>query len=129
MKRRSFVGALVLTVLALVSAPGGAQYVNDPPTPGIPVFVQYTLTAGAVALSDSTILNSTSIPKKLTIKNANGAANVCYLGGALVANTPTGAGIELAADQAYTFTNQMPSQIFIVGTVNAANIAFIVAEY
>lgn len=126
--RRWYIGA-ALILAALLTVPAGAQYDNQPPTPSVPVFKQYTITATATSLCSSGILDSSHIPNKVTIKNANGAANAAYIGGQTVANTPTGAGIELAADQAYTFTRQAPCEIYIVGTANAANIAFIVAEY
>ncbi len=115
--------ALALLVLGLVIGPVKAQVVQ------VPLFVQYALTAGAVPLSDSTILNTTQVARKITVKNASSGANNAYVGGELVANTPAAAGIELAAGQAYTFTNLSPASIYVVGTVNAANIAFIVAEY
>jgi hypothetical protein len=106
-----------------------ASYVQHRETPEVPKFVQYTLTASAAALSGSTLLDDTTPPKKLTIKNANGAANAVYLGGSGVTNVPAAAGIELAANQSYTFEYKSPAHIYIVGTVNAANIAFITAEY
>lgn len=95
--------------------------------PNIPIFAQYTLTASAAALSG--IIGYTQTPARLTIKNSDGAANAVFLGGATVANTPANAGIQLGPGQAWTFLDQSPARIFIVGTVNAANIAFIVAEY
>lgn len=126
MKRR-------LVILGLVGFLGiglvGAQYVVPTRQPSVPLHVQYTITATATALSDSDILNSTQAPKKLTIKNASGAANNCFLGSEVVANTPANAGVELAAGQAYTYSYQAPNEIYLVGTANAANIAFIVAEY
>jgi len=96
--------------------------------PSSPVSVQYTLTASAAALSG--ILNSGPVPpKRLTVKNAEGAANNVYLGGSNVTNTPANAGVILGAGDSYTYENQGPAEVFIVGTVNAANIAFIVAEW
>jgi hypothetical protein len=118
----------LIAALALLVMPGVAQETN-PPAASVPVFVQYTMSATATALCSSSILNNTAIPNRITVKNASGAANAVYLGGQLVANTPANAGVELAADQAYTFTRQAPCSIYIVGTVNAANIAFITAEY
>lgn len=97
------------------------------PDSNIPVFAQYTLTASAVSLSS--ILGNTFPPARLVVKNADDAANKLYLGGQTVANTPAAAGIELGAGQSYMFYDQAPAKIFIVGTVNAANIAFITAEH
>ena len=106
-----------------------ATLVRPIKNPAEPQFAQYTITATATALSDSSILNSTAIPKRLTVKNADGAANACYLGTQVVSNTPTNAGVELGAGDSYTFENKAPGGIYIVGTANAANIAFVVAEY
>lgn len=106
-----------------------ATYTAEFVEPDRPIFKQYTITATATALSDSTILGFRMSPKKLTVKNADGAANACYLGSSIVAATPAAAGIELGAGDSYTFENKAPSEIFIVGTANAANIAFICAEF
>jgi len=106
-----------------------ATYVMDVVQAAKPAFAQYTITATATSLASSGILNNKRIPSKLTVKNADGAANACYLGPQTMSNSPTLAGIELGAGDSYTFEYQAPSEIFIVGTANAANIAFIVAEY
>jgi hypothetical protein len=68
--------------------------------------------------------------RKLTIKNAAGAANKLYLGDSDVTNVPENAHVELSADQAYEYWSSEShrvntSDVYIVGTVNAANIAFI----
>ncbi len=94
-----------------------------------PRFRQYAITAVATPLSDAAILNDSRAPRKLTVKNANGAANACYLGRQDVAATPANAGVELGAGNTYTFTDQSPAAIYIIGTAAAGNIAFIVAEY
>jgi len=91
--------------------------------------VQYTLTATATPLSDSTILDSSQTARKITVKNATGAANALYIGDSNVTNAPANAGVELEAGRSYTWNYLSPSQLWIVGTVNAANIAFIEAEY
>ncbi len=99
------------------------------------LFSQYALTASAVALNDSTILG-TVLPagitkvKSLNIRNATGAANPIYGGKSNVTNTPTNAGFQIAAatDLSFgPFDNYILDlrDIFIVGTVNAANIAFL----
>lgn len=99
------------------------------------LFKQYSLTAGAVALNDSTILGAilpvgiTKV-KQLVIRNATGAANLMYGGGSAVTNVPANAGFQIAAATDRDFGPlDMYSidlrDIFIVGTVNAANIAFI----
>lgn len=99
------------------------------------LFSQYTMTAGAIALSDSTILgavlpvNITKV-KHLNIRNATGAANPIYGGKSNVTNVPANAGFQIAAATDLSF-GPFESyildlrEIFIVGTVNAANIAFI----
>lgn len=99
------------------------------------LFKQYTLTAGAVALSDATILNIIGVNTKafyLRVRNATGAANPIYLGPSTVTNVPANAGLQAAAGETielgpldiYTFDLK---EIFIVGTVAGANIAFITA--
>ena len=91
-------------------------------------------TVAATAASVSTILGLTNETgkrlKRLTIKNAKGAANNLYIGGADVTATPTNAHIELDANQSYDFSSDDgwtidPDNIYLIGTVTAANIAFI----
>lgn len=106
-----------------------ATFVRTPHPPQKPVFAQYAITATATALSATAILGDAETPRKLTIKNADGAANICYLGSQAVTATPANAGVELGAGDSYTFDYQSPTEIFIIGTANAANIAFITAEY
>lgn len=93
---------------------------------------QYALTASAVNVS--TILSLTEPADKtlkaLTIKNAKGAANNLYIGHSNVTNVPENAHIELGAGESYTFYSGegwliSTEEIYLVGTVNAANIAFI----
>lgn len=106
-----------------------ATYVMEPVDPDKSSGKQYTITATATALSSSGILNSRYPVKKLTVKNADGAANACYLGPATVTNAPANADVELGAGDSYTYHNVSPGEIYIVGTANAANIAFVKAEY
>lgn len=101
-------------------------------TRGIPVHAQYTLTASAAQLGGITWSRPIEggFPcRKLTVKNSVDAANDVYLGGEIVANTPTNAGVQLAENQAYTWNDVAPNSLWIVGTVNAANIVFIECEY
>ena len=99
------------------------------------LFGQYSLTAGAVALSDATILGAV-LPsgitkvKQLIIRNATGAANPIYVGKSNVTNAPANAGFQIAAATDYSLGPFEAyyldlRDIFIVGTVNAANIAYI----
>jgi hypothetical protein len=105
-----------------------ATLANIMPNPAGPDFVQYTITGTATRLS--TLLAAGAVPaRKLTVKNADGAANVCYLGSSNVAATPVGAGVELGAGDSFTFEEQSAGAIWIVGTAAAGNIAFVVAEY
>ena len=94
---------------------------------------QYTITATAANLTSILGLTanqpSNSI-KEVVIKNATGAANALYVGPSTVANTPADARVELAANQAWSagphdgyYLNT--DMIYLVGTANAANIAFI----
>lgn len=93
-----------------------------------PVYVQYPLTATAVALSTlGELAHETETPISITVKNASGAAASCYLGANNVTAAPANAGIELGAGQSYTFDEHSPAVIYIVGTPGAN--AYIVAEY
>jgi hypothetical protein len=95
---------------------------------------QYTLTATAATLTDALSLTGNLHFAKITIKNATGAANAAFIGNSTsLDNTPTAALMELAADQAYTFGGDgrgyySSDEIYVVGTVNAANILFITLE-
>ena len=99
------------------------------------LFSQYALTASAVALSDATILGAvlpTGITKvkQIIVRNATGAANLIYGGKSNVTNAPANAGFQITAATELIFGPFGAyyldlREIFIVGTVNAANIAFI----
>lgn len=72
---------------------------------------------------------------KVTVKNASGGTAALYAAkNSAVAATPTSAEVELAAGQAYTWGSMSGQQevdiskIYLVGTANAANIAFISLE-
>lgn len=67
---------------------------------------------------------------KISIKNADGAANALYVStSSSVAATPTGADVELGAGDSYTFGGVGElvdaGKLYMIGTANAANIAFI----
>ena len=105
-----------------------ATLVNIMPEPAGPDFAQYAVTATATRLS--TLLVAGAVPaRKLTVKNADGAANACYLGKSNVAATPANAGIELGAGDSFTFEGQSPGAVWVVGSAAAANIVFVIAEY
>lgn len=106
-----------------------ATYVQEIQHAGRPTFFQYAVTATATALSASTVLNTNRTPRRLTVKNADGAANIAYLGSSDVAATPTEAGVELGAGDSFTFEGSSPSEIYAIGTAAAANILFICAEW
>lgn len=95
---------------------------------------QYAITASPVNLTTILSLTANSPSnsiKEVVIKNAAGAANTLYVGPSTVANTPTAARVELAANQSWSagpYDSSYPlntDMIYLVGTVNAANIAFI----
>lgn len=91
---------------------------------------QYTLTASAANISTILSLAAGTKLKQLTIKNAKGAANPVYLGGSTVTNAPANAFAEIDTNTQYTIYPSDgwlidPTKVYIVGTVNAANIAFI----
>ena len=90
------------------------------------IFKKYVLTGAAAAFSVAALLNTTESPRRIVIQNASGAANEFWLGGADVA---TNAGREVVAAAEFIFENQDPAEIYIIGTVNAANIAYITAEF
>lgn len=89
---------------------------------------QYALTATAVTLSS--VLGARRVCYQLDIKNATAAANTVYLGPSNVTAAPANARVELSAGQSYSFVVESrhsidTDEIYIIGTVNAANIAFI----
>lgn len=90
---------------------------------------QYSLTASAASLTS--ILGAKYYCRQIKIRNATGAANPLYLGPSTVTNAPANAYLQITAGVTEDFsgwpTNSLNTdEIFIVGTVNAANIAFIV---
>lgn len=101
---------------------------------------QYAVTASAVNVTTALSLVGGDLPsggrhaRKITIKNAAGAANTAYLGPSTVTNVPVNARVELAAGQAFTFGPFSSShsintdEVYMVGTANAANILFIAIE-
>jgi hypothetical protein len=105
---------------------------------------QYVLTAAAVQLTDPTILNipQTGNPTtgtarstkafQLRIRNATGAANAIYLGLSNVTNVPANAFAQAGAGELIEFGPfAIPlielHDLYLVGTVNAANLCFIEA--
>jgi len=93
------------------------------------IFKTYTMTAGAVALSDATALNTTASPRKLTVQNAAGASDTAYLGGSGVTALGADAGRELAAGVDAELRNSDPSEIYVIGVVDAANLLYITAQF
>ncbi len=94
---------------------------------------QYALTATAASITSALSLTGNVHFAKITIKNAKGAGNNAFTGNTDVTNSPTNAHIELDANQAYTYGGDgrgyySASEIFLVGTVDAANIVFIQLE-
>lgn len=101
---------------------------------------QYVITASAVNITNALSLAGGPRPtggtpaRKITIKNAAGAANILYIGPSTVTNVPANARAELSAGQSYTFgpygdsLSTTTDDVFLVGTANAANIAFISIE-
>jgi hypothetical protein len=93
-------------------------------------FLQYTLTASAASLTSAFGLSRTFRAQQIDVKNADGALNPVFLGGSGVTNVPANAGVRLNAGQSFTFLPTSgrcvnSDEVFIVGTVNAANIAHI----
>jgi hypothetical protein len=91
---------------------------------------QYAVTSTATNISTILSISPGLRLKKLTVKNAGGAANKVYLGDSDVTNVPEHAHAELSADQAYEYWSGEchrinTDDVYIVGTANAANIVFI----
>lgn len=67
--------------------------------------------------------------KKLTVKNAKDAANVCYLGDSDVTTTAN-RHVELSADQAYEYWSGESHRVntddvYVIGTATTANVVFV----
>jgi len=91
---------------------------------------QYALAASAVKLTTALGLPEGVWLRTLSIRNAKGAANKMYIGKANVTASPANAHVELDAGESYDWYSPFGSQIntdelYLIGTVNAANIAFI----
>lgn len=93
---------------------------------------QYALTAAAVNLATAFSLTDLDSAQctRITVKNSASSVNNLYIGGSDVTNAPLNAHIELVPGQSYDFYSSAgflahPSHIYLVGTVNAANKAFI----
>lgn len=91
---------------------------------------QFAVAATATKLTTALSLTERRYAKRLTVKNAAGAANTLYIGGSDVTNVPANAHIELAPGQSYDFYSGegwlvSTEDIYTVGTVNAANIVFV----
>jgi hypothetical protein len=94
---------------------------------------QYLITATATNITDALSLTGNLHFAKITIKNADGAGNTLYIGNSNVTAVPANAHLELAAGKAYTFGGDglglySSSDIYLIGTADAANIAFIQLE-
>lgn len=77
-------------------------------------------------------LNEQKHFKHVKIRNATGATAALYVGPSTVTNVPANAGMQIAAattdDIGPTDVNVIPSsEVYLVGTANAANIAYITA--
>ena len=90
---------------------------------------QWVAAATATSLTTALGLTTPVLVTRAIITNKTGAANILYVGGSDVANTPANAWLEIAAaatkefgepDQHFSSDN-----VYLVGTVNAANVAFI----
>lgn len=97
---------------------------------------QYTITASAVNITTALGLTGGDLPSggyhcaEITVKNADGAVNKLYCGGSNVTNVPANAHVELGAGAGFTWLPTVSArpttdEIYLVGTANAANIAFI----
>ena len=94
---------------------------------------QVAVAASAINITDALSLTGNLHFSKITIKNADGAANAAYSGNSDVTNVPANAHQQLSAGQSYTIGGDgrgyfSSDDIYLVGTVNAANIWFIQLE-
>lgn len=95
---------------------------------------QYAVTATATSITDALSLTGNRFFTKIVVKNAEGAANSLYLGNSNVTNVPANAHVELGQGVSFTFGGDAgqgyydTDSIYLVGTANAANIAFISLE-
>lgn len=93
------------------------------------VFKKWTVSGSPTSLTSILGYSYAREFSRITIKNAQGAANVLLVGGA---DVDTNAGLELAANQGYVFERgddggRMISSddVYLVGTAAAGNVAFI----
>lgn len=94
---------------------------------------QVAVAASAVSITSALSLTGNLHFVKITVKNASAAVNPGYHGNSNVTNVPANAHGELSPDQAYTWGGDgsgyySTNDIYLVGTVNAANIWFIQLE-
>ena len=94
---------------------------------------QWVVAATATSLTDALGLDVGIPITKAYITNKTGAANVLYFGGSTVTNVPAHAGGEVPAAQTKEVgeheQHYNTDQLFLVGTVNAANIALLTIIY
>lgn len=91
---------------------------------------QYVITATATKLTTALGFTAKVYCQQIQIKNAAGGTAKLYIGDSTVTNVPANAGAELSAGETWT---KYPSEtrtvssdeVYLVGTANAANIAFI----
>lgn len=92
---------------------------------------QFAIAATATKLTTALGLAANTYIKQVDVKNAALATANLYIGGSTVTNVPANAFVELVAGQAWSKVEGgapgplSTDEIFLVGTVNAANIAFI----
>jgi len=94
---------------------------------------QVAVAATATQVTSALSLTGNTHFSKITIKNATGATASGYVGGSDVTNVPANAHLQLAAGESYTFGGDgrgyyNTDDIYLVGTVNAANIWYITLE-
>jgi hypothetical protein len=91
---------------------------------------QYVITATATNITTALSLGSKMYCRQIDIKNADAATAALYLGGSTVTNVPASAYAQIPAGKAWSgvavSTESLNTdEIYLVGTANAANIAFI----
>lgn len=91
---------------------------------------QYTITATATNLTTILGLSAGMDCRQIDIKNATLATAPLFLGKSNVTNTPANAFAQIAPGQAWSDIapangKLSTNEVYLVGTANAANIAFI----
>lgn len=96
--------------------------------------VQYAVTTSAAKLTTILGLTDAKRPVHISIKNGTANTGKVYIGKSNVTNVPANAGVELIADQTWTYQagtgarHVSTDDIYIVGSVGAEKVLILVIE-